>query len=175
MEKKKLFSVTGSDNTALDMLRGTKPKQPKEDIKELFEEKVRQNEEEEKAEQLAAPVVPKKKSNRGRKRKYQEGEVIKLTVLVDTHLSHTLKVLAKTHGTTVKSVMTRYVKQWLEDNQELENPYANTKSKNYTGFAVVPTLREEFADACNERELSQSFVMESLYQQAILDLKKNKN
>lgn len=172
MEKKKLFSVTGGDNTALDMLKGTKPKQPKEEIKELFQEEVREKDRDDKLQQLDKSVVPKKKSNRGRKRKYEKGEVIKLTALVDKHLSHTLKVVAKDSGTTVKAVMTRYLKQWIEENPKLENSYVKTKNKNYTGFSVTPDLRQRFAEVCDERELTQSYVIEALYEMAINSLKK---
>lgn len=171
MEKKKLFSIRENEETALSMLKGTKIKQPKEEIKGLFHEEVGGNNEKEKLQDATEPLVPKQKSNRGRKRKYQEGEVIKLTALIDTHLSHTLKVTAKGKGTTVKAIMTRYLEEWIAEDSILENPYVSTKTKNYTGFSVTPDLRKKFADTCSEREKTQSYVMEALYQKAILDLK----
>lgn len=120
----------------------------------------------------AAQPKEKKKTNRGRKRKYQEGEVVKLSVLVDKDLSTMLKNAANRKGKTVIHVMTPYVERWVKENEELENPYYNSKNKKYTGFNVTPELRTLFADACTDREITQSFVMEALYQQAINDLNK---
>lgn len=117
-------------------------------------------------------LVVKKKTNRGRKRKYAEGEVVKLSVLVDKDLSTMLKNTAKRHGTTVIQVMTPYVEKWIENGQKLENPFFDSKNKKYTGFNVTPELRTAFADVCTDRRITQSFVMEALYQKAIDDLNK---
>lgn len=120
----------------------------------------------------AAQPKEKKKTNRGRKRKYQEGEVVKLTLLVDKHLSTTLKMVAKSKGKTILQVMMPYIEGWLKDNQPLENPYFASQNKKYTGFNVSPELRERFSEACTDREITQSFVAEALYQKAIEDLSK---
>jgi hypothetical protein len=140
-EKKSLFKINEGD-TALNMLTGGAKAEektvepPKEAVSamETIEEVKEQ---------------PKKKTNRGRKRKYQEGEMVKLTVLLDKDLSSELKTMAKKRGKT-------------DGTDEYK--------KKYTGLQVKPELREAFSDACTDREVTQSFVMETLYKQAQHDL-----
>lgn len=164
-EKKPLFNINTEEATALQMLNGTnKPEEKQETKTEVKTETKPQGE--------TAMGSPKKKTNRGRKRKYEEGEVMKLTLLVDKHLSTTLKMVAKSKGKTIQQVMMPYIEGWLKDNQELENPYFASKNKKYTGFNVSPELRKQFSEACTDREITQSFVAEALYQKAIEDLSK---
>lgn len=174
-EKKPLFSIGTEQNAALQMLGGkketkteTKPTEPIQVKETIKEEIVKEQVQVEKSED--APV--KKKTNRGRKRKYEEGEVAKLTVLVEKHLSTTLKTLAKSKGKTIQQVMMPYIQEWLEKNQPVENPYFSSENKKYTGFLVPTEFRESFSEACTDREITQSFVMEALYNQAINDLMK---
>lgn len=174
--KKSLFTTDNKTSAALKMLN-TKKK-----VEEQKQEKtVSVIEKEEK--KLHVNGIPtdikqetkqKKKTNRGRKRKYEEGEMIKLTLLVDKYLSTTLKELAKSKGASVQDIMTPYFEDWVKNGQELKKIEHIPDGKKYTGFLVKTEFQALFSDACSERKITQSFVAECLYGKAILDLREGK-
>ncbi|PFW72130.1 hypothetical protein COL23_25610 [Priestia aryabhattai] len=173
MSKKPLYELDidmdNQKDTAKSLMETNEVKKEKPNEPEVQETSVKVEDTKQEEPKPEPPL--KKKTNRGRPRLYKEGEMIKLSVLLDKSLAVNLKMAAKRKGTTVQDVIVPYMEKWLEENHEVENSYIDSDNKGYTGFNVKPEFRQKFSDACTDRRRPQGFVLGGLYEQALKDLK----
>jgi len=83
----------------------------------------------------------KRKDNRGRKKKYAPGEVVKFTFPIEYHLSQTVKALAKGKRMTIAEVISPYMKEWMDGDREVKGSDAVVIERRPAGFNLSPEIR----------------------------------
>lgn len=141
----------------------TNKAEPIEEIR--TEEEVRKFVDSKKQEMLdGQKPIPTK---RGRKPKYSDGNrPDKLSFVVNKELASKVRKVARKKGKTVILLVEPYLKEWISDPVELDNPYALSE-KSSNGIYLDTELKEQFVGVTGELGFKQSYVIESIYNKIV--------